>query len=488
MKVALAHHVSKYNDNDAFSPYHEYPEYPFDMSYLNNSPQKETATYDSYAAVRDVFVRLGMDKKNYGTESWNPLGTIIKPGKEVLLKPNLVLHENRASLGTEQMVTHGSLIRAALDYVSIALNSKGIVTIADSPIQSCDFRKAIQISGIPKILDFYAEHSDLEVYVVDLRASELVRQKLGGYKAKGLLGDERGYTLVDLNKASEHFDLIDEHGRCRSLNYQKEAMLQHHSKVKHEYEIPKTVLDADVILNLPKLKTHGIAGMTCGLKNSIGACGSKAYLPHYLMGSCEEGGDEYPIKSARKRLISRLNEEVNDSRGVVSLTVLGMLTLVAHLMLRIYPLSDRNLLGKWHGNDTISRTIVDVNKILFYADKSGVLQNRAQRKMLVLVDGVVAGQGEGPLLPERADCGVIVGGCNPVAVDLVCAKMIGFDYEKIPTLTRALNSRKYELFAGELRELIIESEITDGIDDIDTQFCNKLKPPASWKGHIELSA
>ena len=110
MKVAVAHHISKYNDNSAFSPYHEYPEYPFDTSYLNISSEKETATYDSYAAARDVFARLGMDIENYGTKSWNPLGDIIKPGEEVLLKPNFVLHENRASLGTGQMVTHGSLI------------------------------------------------------------------------------------------------------------------------------------------------------------------------------------------------------------------------------------------------------------------------------------------------------------------------------------------------------------------------------------------
>jgi hypothetical protein len=186
-------------------------------------------------------------------------------------------------------------------------------------------------------------------------------------------------------------------------------------------------------------------------------------------------------------LISWLTEAVNDSRGVVSLNVLGMLTLFAGLMLRMYPLLNPNLSGQWHGNDTIASTIVDVNKILFYADKSGVLQNRVQRKMLVLVDGVVAGQGEGPLLPQRADCGVIVGGCNPVAVDIVAAKMLGFDYEKIPTLTRALNSKKYKLFDGELRELVIESESTVGIDEIHAQFCNKLEPPASWRGHIESS-
>jgi uncharacterized protein (DUF362 family) len=486
MKVAVAHHIAKYNDKGAFSPHHAYPEYPFDTSHLNYGSEKETTIYDSYAAVREVFVLLGMDVENYGTKLWNPLGVSIKRGDKVLLKPNLVLHKNRISLGTEQMITHGSLIRAALDYASIALGSSGTVTIADAPIQSCNFRKVIQLSGISRILDFYAEYSDLDINVVDLRASELVPQMLVGYKAKGLRGDERGYTLVDLNEASEHSDSINDR-RCRSLNYQKEVMLEHHNKDKHEYEMPNTVLEADIILNLPKLKTHRIAGMTCGLKNSMGACGSKAYTPHYRMGSREEGGDEYPTKSARKKWLSRLNEEINDSRGVVSLMVLGMLGVLAHIMLILYPLSDPSLLGHWHGNDTISRTVIDVNKIIFYADKSGVLQNDVQRKMLTLVDGVVAGQAEGPLTPERADCGVIIGGCNPVAVDLVCAKMIGFDYEKIPTLTRALNSKKYELFGVELRDLVIESDSTYGIDDIHAQFCNKLEPPASWKGHIESS-
>ena len=288
-----------------------------------------------------------------------------------------------------------------------------------------------------------------------------------------------------MNDGSEHSDFIDGSERLRVVNYKPEAMLKHHNKDKHEYEIPNTVLEADVVINLPKLKTHGLAGMTCSLKNSIGACGRKAYLPHYRVGSSEEGGDEYPSESTLKRVISRLNEETNDSRGCASLTFLGVLTLLVQKALRIYPFSDPYILGHWHGNDTISRTIVDVNKLLFYADKSGVLQNNVQRKMLTLVDGVVAGQAQGPLSPQRADCGIVVGGLNPVAVDLVCSKIIGFDYEKIPTLTRALNSKKYQLFGGELRDLVIESETSNGIDDVHAQFCNKLEPPASWKGHVE---
>ena len=36
-------------------------------------------------------------------------------------------------------------------------------------------------------------------------------------------------------------------------------------------ELAQDILDADVIINLPKLKTHQMMGMTCGVKNLFGA-------------------------------------------------------------------------------------------------------------------------------------------------------------------------------------------------------------------------
>jgi len=35
--------------------------------------------------------------------------------------------------------------------------------------------------------------------------------------------------------------------------------------------------------------------------------------------------------------------------------------------------------GNWYGNDTIWRTILDLNKVLAYTDKNGVLRDRPQR-------------------------------------------------------------------------------------------------------------
>ena len=39
----------------------------------------------------------------------------------------------------------------------------------------------------------------------------------------------------------------------------------------HELEIARDILDADVVINLPKLKTHQMMGLTCAVKNLFGA-------------------------------------------------------------------------------------------------------------------------------------------------------------------------------------------------------------------------
>ncbi len=42
-------------------------------------------------------------------------------------------------------------------------------------------------------------------------------------------------------------------------------------KTFHELEIARDLLDAEVVINLPKLKTHQMMGLTCGVKNLFGA-------------------------------------------------------------------------------------------------------------------------------------------------------------------------------------------------------------------------
>src|SRR5258707_1286998 len=85
-----------------------------------------------YAVVRDMLVLLRLDQINFGTPQWNPLGVYIRPGDKVVIKPNLVLHEFGVQQDAHCLTTHGSVIRAVLDYVYLATGPEGKIVIADA--------------------------------------------------------------------------------------------------------------------------------------------------------------------------------------------------------------------------------------------------------------------------------------------------------------------------------------------------------------------
>lgn len=476
MKVAIIkNNKLDYNRNAPFNPSKSYSEYPFKSVGQNNR------VYDS---IRNIFFMLGMDKENYNKESWNPLGEIIKPGDNVLIKPNLVRHYNLAG-GTDELLTHGSIIRVILDYVYIALKEKGTITIGDAPLQSADFGEVIKIVGIDRIIDFYNKSAKLKINLIDFRIESGYKERFGIFKREKLKGDPLGYTAIDLKDDSELFEIIDDYKKFRVTNYDKDEMLRHHNKNTNEYLIPNSVLNADVIINLPKLKSHRKAGMTCALKNLVGINGSKDWLPHHRFGSIEEGGDEYLHKSIRKRLLTRLNEKMDVTTNKYYSNLVRTLHLSIKATKLILPYKDLYFEGSWYGNDTIPRTITDLNKILFYADKVGILRDKAQRKMLIIVDGIIAGEKEGPLEPSPHECGLLVAGCNPVAVDLVCSRIMGFDYVRIPTFKYAFDAKKYKIFNGKIDEIKIVSDKCKNFNEVYDAFNCDFIPSDGWKGHIE---
>ena len=94
--------------------------------------------------------------------------------------------------------------------------------------------------------------------------------------------------------------------------------------------------------------------------------------------------------------------------------------------------------GDWYGNDTLWRGILDINRILLYSDKNGILRSEQQRRYFSVIDGIVAGEGEGPLNAMPKQCGVILAGFNPVLLDYVCTSLMGFDPNMFPVIKNAL--------------------------------------------------
>ena len=441
----------------------------------------------TYKLLRELMYELGMDVEHYSTPDWNPFSEIIHPGQKVLIKPNLVRHLHLGGGDYNAVVTHGSLVRCVLDYVALALKGKGEITVGDAPVQSADWSKILQRTGLKKVCDDVSKTWRIPVRLVDFRlwAVELDEHHCI-VEGNVLKGDERGYVAVDLGKRSLLARLDHSSEKFRVTSYDCRQMREHHNSQKHEYLIPKSVLDADVVINLPKLKTHRKVGLTACLKNIVGINGHKDWLPHHRCGSIAEGGDEYRERSFFKRVQTHLGEKIDqDSYNSRNSFQRLMIRITDKLARSMAP--DPFFEGSWYGNDTLWRTVLDLNRLLIYADRDGVMTETPQRKCLNIVDAVVAGEGEGPMEPDPRPLGVLAGGINPVAVDVVLATMIGFNYKKIPIIVKAFDITDWPLvdFGSEEIRICSKDNRWDSlkISNPSKEVC--FRSSSGWYGYID---
>ncbi len=125
--------------------------------------------------------------------------------------------------------------------------------------------------------------------------------------------------------------------------------------------ISAVALDADVIINLPKLKSHQQLVATFAVKNMFGCVSGKrkAYW-HFARG---------------KRA------------------------------------------------DDFCRLLIDIFRFL--------------SPVVTLIDGVVAMDGPGPIRGRARPLGFIIGGCDPIACEVVCSKLISIDADNLPIVRTA---------------------------------------------------
>ena len=110
--------------------------------------------------------------------------------------------------------------------------------------------------------------------------------------------------------------------------------------------------------------------------------------------------------------------------------------------------------GAWSGNETVARMTIDLNRILLYGRTDGTLGEVPQRRIINVVDAVIAGQGEGPLANDELPLGLIVAGSNQAAVDMVGARLLGYDASRIPTLRLAFDEYRWPITAFRSEEVV----------------------------------
>jgi uncharacterized protein (DUF362 family) len=167
-------------------------------------------------------------------------------------------------------------------------------------------------------------------------------------------------TAIDRVRRSGLLELLEGLG-VEFLNLSEDEGEVHEVAGK-KLRLPKTVLDADHFINLPKMKTEGHVSVTLSIKNLFGV----------------------PMRRRKSQLHGKLDE------------------------------------------------------ILPYMAKTVVND-------LVVVDGITAMEGNGPLIGTPRELGILVAGTNAVSVDAVCASIMGFDPHEIRYLARA-----YEMGLGEI--------------------------------------
>lgn len=437
-------------------------------------------SYDesSTRRVGEALVRIG-EMLGWVAGERGPLGQVIERGAKVVIKPNFVMHENSGPGGMAPLLTHRSLVQAATEAVLLAQPAE--VMVGDAPLQGCDFDLLLKNAELVEWSHYLQRQDSRFKGIRDFRRT--VATFVDGVRIadENALPEDR-FVLFDLVGESLLEPITSDNPAFRVTCYDPRMMAKTHAPGCHRYLIAREVLEADVIVNLPKLKTHQKAGITCALKNLIGINGNKEYLPHHRIGGFELGGDCYPGSSDLKRALEFIHDRQNMTR---SHAVGRIWHTAANQFYRLLHLKGDQLgiEGSWSGNDTIWRTCLDLNRILLYGTPEGTMADKVQRRVIHITDAIVAGQGNGPLSPEPLPMGLVVAGENAAAVDWIGAYLLGYPPENIPIVREALATFRWPLTSFTRTDIRLLGDLGEGVADevLKRRFTEPINYPAGWR-------
>jgi len=259
----------------------------------------------------------------------------VGKGDRVVVKPNLTRATNKPHICTSPEVV-AAVIKLCND-----AGAKEVIVAESSPI-GVDTEKAFEISGIKSV------------------------------------ATKMGARILDLRK-------------CRFVKIPIPR-----GKVLREVEIAEPILNADALINVPKMKTHYGCTITCALKNMKGV-----------------------ISDLSKRIMHRAG---------------------------------------------IKRAIAELNTVI--------------KPTLTIVDGIICMEGLGPVDGDPIRMDLVIAGEDPLAIDSICARVMGFNPEEIEVLRYA-----YELGIGAFKPHEIEV-VGEELERVVRRF---KPPPSDLREYFKLA-
>jgi uncharacterized protein (DUF362 family) len=407
--VYVAHDggVQGYPATPPFDPDTAYPEYP----YPDDSPGPDNGCY---RLVREA-LRL-FSPQGHGSPEWNPLGAVIQPGDRVLIKPNLV----DDSAWQRGQITHPAFLRPILDYAVKACRPGGQVILGEGPWAAGVFDRLVTNTGIRAMVEHLAQVHGAPIVLLDLNKAGRETTPLVD------LGAASALTLADRTWLDAHYQPMKPGG----------------DPGVGRYRIAPAVLQANVIISVPKAKVHCSGGATLTMKNMLGI------IPAW----------DGPYEKAQLKDCAHASD-LDLAQG------------------------DR---GKYLDNDTIWRSMADLNRILLYADAAGQLQPARQRRYLTIVDGIVAAE-ESQYNPHPRPLGTVIVGADPVTCDAVTARVMGFDPRKLRSVTQPGQITTHPLGPWQPAGVRVVTSWDGGLNAIYRTALTPELHVYSWQGQVEVS-
>lgn len=388
--------------------------------------------------------------------------------RTILLKPNWVMH-SRNKDDEICLTTHPNFILATLEII-LESNPRKVI-VGDAPLQGCDWNRLISKSFYENI-SFYSNKYNIPIELKDFRRVIFNRKKNKVIKDRRDLSD---YIIFDLKDKSFLEEISSKKSIFRVTDYDPDRLAISHQKGIHKYCITKDLFKVDTIITLPKVKTHQKAGITNALKILVGLNGDKDFLPHHRVGGTGFGGDCYPGKNIFRRLSEYFLDMANHNIGDLKYKYWNF---ISKLLWKISnPNRYHQRAAGWYGNDTTWRMVLDLNLIAKYGNSDGTISNKKQREIYSICDGIIGGQGNGPIKPEPLPLGLISFSNNNALNDIAMTKLMGFDTNKIPLVKNSTS-----IFP--LKDIVIKLNGKDiRLDGLD-KYSTSAKPPPGWKNHI----
>lgn len=388
--------------------------------------------------------------------------------KKVFLKPNWVRHNVNV---TDELCLHTNhkFLLAALEVV-LKRKPKSVI-IGDAPIEGCKWHKMLQEG-------FMGDIEALSIkYTVPIRIKDFRRRTFD--PNSNTLNEGRNpftdFALFDLGAKSFLEPITNnEKNLFRVMDYDFGTLSETHKKGIHKYIITNELFESDLVITIPKMKTHQKTGLTNAMKILVGLVGDKDYLPHHRKGGTKDGGDCYPGWNIFRKIAESILDKANRNIGKPNYNYWRNL---AYTFWRYsLPKKVHNIGAGWYGNDTTWRMVFDIYHIAVFGKSDGTLATNPQREIYSLCDGIIGGQGNGPVHPDPLALGIVSLTNNAPLMDISLGYLFGLEINKIPIL------REAQRVINEATYSVLFNKVPITLDKL-TDYSVKAAMPPGWRDY-----